>query len=73
MRTALESSGSSCEASPTTSSSRSSDFAWQNVAMGRIPGTVDSLMVMPQNNNNKFGMCSSEFGGSNCFGFDTDP
>ncbi|KAM0458960.1 hypothetical protein ACHAO4_002348 [Trichoderma viride] len=51
MRTALGSSSSSCEASPTTSSSRSSDFAWQNVALGRIPGTVDSLMAMSQDNN----------------------
>ncbi|UKZ62080.1 uncharacterized protein TrAtP1_003338 [Trichoderma atroviride] len=54
MRTARESSSSSCEASPTTSSSRSSDFAWQNVALGRIPGTVDSLMAMSQDNSNKF-------------------
>ncbi|PNP43849.1 hypothetical protein TGAMA5MH_04131 [Trichoderma gamsii] len=51
MRTARESSSSSCEASPTTASSRSSDFAWQNVALGSIPGTVDSLMAMSQDNN----------------------
>lgn len=64
MRTALESSSSSCEASPTTSSSRSSDFAWQNVALGRIPGTVDSLMAMSQDNN-RFGMFNTEFGAVN--------
>lgn len=61
MRTALESSSSSSEASPTTLSSRSSEFAWQNVALGRIPGTVDSLMAMSQDNN-KLGMYSSKFG-----------
>lgn len=60
MRAALEGSSSSSEASPTTSSSRSSDFAWQNVALGRIPGTVDSLMAMSQDNN-KFGMFNREF------------
>lgn len=64
MRTALESSSSSCEASPTTSSSRSSDFAWQNVALGRIPGTVDFLMAMSQDNN-RFGMFNTEFGAVN--------
>ncbi|KAM0254723.1 hypothetical protein ACHAQJ_006504 [Trichoderma viride] len=46
MRTARESSSS--EASPTNSSSSSKDFAWQNCMMGRIPGTVDSLMAMTQ-------------------------
>ncbi|KAK1246751.1 hypothetical protein MKX08_000553 [Trichoderma sp. CBMAI-0020] len=54
VRAARESSSSSCEASPTTSSSQSSDFAWQNVALGRIPGTVDSLMAMSHDNSNKF-------------------
>ncbi|PTB38995.1 hypothetical protein M441DRAFT_146008 [Trichoderma asperellum CBS 433.97] len=51
MRTALESSSSSSEASPTTSSSRSSEFAWQSVALGRIPGPVDPLAAMSQDNN----------------------
>ncbi|KAL7918808.1 hypothetical protein ACQKWADRAFT_230390 [Trichoderma austrokoningii] len=54
MKTALESSSSSCEASPTTASSRSSEFAWRNVALGKIPGTVDSLMAMSQDNHDKF-------------------
>ncbi|KAL6906967.1 hypothetical protein GGI43DRAFT_431204 [Trichoderma evansii] len=60
MRTALESSSSSSEASPTTSSSRSSDFAWQNAALGRIPGTVDSLMAMSQDNNKLDALRSSQ-------------
>lgn len=72
MRTALESSSSSCEASPTTCSSRSSDFAWQNVALGRIPGTVDSLTAMSQDGNNKFGMSNCEFWERKYFGFRTD-
>lgn len=61
MRTALQSSSSSSETSPTTSSSRSSEFAWQNVALGRIPGTVDPLVAMSQDNN-KLRMFNGESG-----------